>query len=85
MNCHSKHSWSRSQYPGVSFALTEALLSISCLTLLLFAAVLTFLLDYLPRLFLRTIPSKLRACRRRLDKKNAWKPLNYSVDYGIDS
>lgn len=84
MSCHSKHFWFKSQYPGVSFALTEALMSISCLCLLIFATVLTFLLEYLPRFFLRTLPSKFRHCKRRIDKKNAWKPNSYSVDYGVE-
>lgn len=63
-------------------------MSISCLGLLLFGATLTFIFDYFPRLFLRTVPARWRQYRRRInDKMNpytAWKPNNYYVDYGVD-
>ena len=89
LSCHSKHSWSRSHYPGASFALTEALISISFLALLLFAAILTFVLDYFPKFFLRTLPRKCRQYKRRVesqfDRSKLWKPTNYFVDYGIEN
>ena len=45
-----------SKYPGASFALIESLISLSFLALLIIAAILTIILDYVPRLILRTLP-----------------------------
>ena len=63
-------------------------MSISCLALLLLAALLTFLLDYLPKFFLRTLPEASNKFSRRWQRwwrpEQAWKPVKYSVDYGIE-
>ena len=63
--CHAKATWSLSKYPGATFATFECLISLSCLALLLLAAVLTWILNYVPRLFLRTLPAKYLKARRR--------------------
>jgi len=88
--CHTKHTWSMSKYPGASFALIEALISVAFLALLAIAAVLTFVIDYVPRFFLRTLPRSFKYFKRRIanswDPKNAWKPNCNTVDYyGLDS
>ena len=84
-NCHIEHSWSANRYPGASFALIESLVNISFLGLLLIGGTLTVVLDYIPRFFLRTLPTKYKHFARRLrntcDKDKAWKPKNHTVDH----
>lgn len=64
-SCHQKRTWSVSYYPGVQLATIESLTSITCLSLLLVAACLTVLLDYMPKFFLKRIPEAYRRIRRR--------------------
>ena len=55
-SCHIAGTWNLSRYPGATFALIESLTSLTSLALLILAAILTVILDYVPRFFLRTIP-----------------------------
>ena len=80
-SCHIEGSWNLSRYPGATFALIESLASLTFLVMLLQAAFLTFTLDYVPRLFLRTIPHSLKQCNGRIsalwNSKQAWVPNNF--------
>lgn len=80
-NCHVEGSWNLSRYPGATFALVEALTSLAFLALLLHAVILSVLLGYVPKFFLRTVPMSLKQFRRRLrekwNPKSAWRPNNF--------
>lgn len=68
-SCHIAGTWNLSRYPGATFALIESLTSLTFLALLLLAAILSVILDYVPRFFLRTVPQSMRKCRRRVRDK----------------
>ena len=86
--CHIAGTWNLSRYPGATFALIESLTSLAFLALLILAAFLSVILDYIPRFFLRTVPQSMRHCRRRMHQKwnpkMAWTPNSFELDLEQD-
>lgn len=88
-SCHSKGTWSVSQYPGATFAAIESLTSLACLLLLAVAGALTLALAHVPTFLLRTMPLACSRCRRRValccNKDKRWKPNTFAIDHGLDA
>ena len=78
-SCHTKNTWAMSAYPGANFALIESLISIAFLALLIQAAIFTVILSYVPKFFLRTVPTSIKHYNSRMhsywDPTKAWKPV----------
>ena len=77
-----------SSYPGASFAISDALLSLACLSILLLITFLTVVLRTVPRCCLRTLPNLYKRCCRRVGElsssEQAWKPNCTVMDYKLD-
>ena len=86
-NCHVPLTLTQSNFPGATFAVTEALMSLMAMACLLQITFLTIFLRYVPCFFLRALPKVYKRCCRRVNEigsQETWQPNCYKVDYKLD-
>ena len=87
-NCYVSQTMTMSTFPGASFAIFDAVMSLACLCVLLQITFLTLIFRTVPGFILRTLPHLYKRCCRRVEESVSsepqWKPNCHQMDYKLD-